>query len=135
MRPRLPFIEKMPQKAAGTRTEPPPSEPSAAGTLRADTAAAEPLEEPPEVSAGFQGLRVGPNSAETLEAVQPNSVVVVLAIRMAPAAFRRSTIGASCCATLVGKDPRAAGGLQPGAVEQVLHRDRNARAAGRAPRP
>jgi hypothetical protein len=37
----------MPQAAAGRRTEPPVSEPSAPNTRRAATAAPEPLEEPP----------------------------------------------------------------------------------------
>ena len=51
-----------PDSDAGMRTEPPPSLPSASGTMRAATAAAEPALEPPGVSAGFHGLRVVGNS-------------------------------------------------------------------------
>ena len=51
-------MPKMPHSAAGTRTEPPPSLPSASGTMPAATAAAEPALEPPGVSAVFHGLRV-----------------------------------------------------------------------------
>ena len=50
----------MPQSAAGWRTEPPVSEPSAAGTMRAATAAAEPPDEPPGTRPVSQGFRTGP---------------------------------------------------------------------------
>jgi hypothetical protein len=46
---------KRPQKAAGTRTDPPVSVPSASGTIPAATAAAEPLLEPPVVRPGKPG--------------------------------------------------------------------------------
>src|SRR5947209_19378949 len=59
-RPRLDFIPTMPQQAAGIRIEPPPSDPVAAGTIPAATAAAEPPEEPPAVRSRCQGLRVMP---------------------------------------------------------------------------
>ena len=49
-----------PHSAAGMRTEPAVSVPSASGTMPAATAAAEPPEEPPVVSAGFQGFLVAP---------------------------------------------------------------------------
>ncbi len=42
----------MPQKAAGTRTEPPVSVPSASGTAPPATADAEPLDEPPGMRCG-----------------------------------------------------------------------------------
>ena len=48
----------MPLLAAGTRIEPAPSLPSAKGTKRAATAAAEPPLEPPGVTASFHGLWV-----------------------------------------------------------------------------
>ena len=45
--------------AAGPRIEPPVSEPSAAGTSPAATAAPEPLDEPPVKCSRFHGLRAG----------------------------------------------------------------------------
>jgi len=48
---------EIPHSAAGWRTEPPVSEPSASGTSPAATAAAQPLDEPPGVRSGSQGLR------------------------------------------------------------------------------
>ena len=48
-----------PQQEAGIRTEPPPSEPCAIVTIPAATAAAEPPDEPPEVTAKFHGFREG----------------------------------------------------------------------------
>src|SRR5947209_1047447 len=59
-RPRLGFIPTIPQHAAGIRIEPPPSDPVAAGTIPAATAAAEPPEEPPGVRSPRHGLRVMP---------------------------------------------------------------------------
>ncbi len=53
----------MPQKAAGTRIEPPVSEPIAKGTAPAPTAEPEPLEEPPAQASVLQGFRPGPVKA------------------------------------------------------------------------
>ena len=50
----------MPHNAAGWRTEPPVSVPSAHQPSPAATAAAEPPEEPPGTRSVSQGLRVGP---------------------------------------------------------------------------
>ncbi len=85
----------MPVKLAGMRIEPPPSVPSASGAKRAATAAADPPEEPPGVLSLFQGLRVVPVSGLSVEPFQPNSGVVVLPSRTAPASRRRATDGAS----------------------------------------
>ena len=60
-----------------------------------DSAAAEPLLEPPVKCAGFQGLRVAPNSSLTVFAPVANSGVFVLASTIAPAALRRRTTSAS----------------------------------------
>ena len=60
MRSRWVLRPNSPQQDAGMRIEPAPSEPSAAGTMPAATAAAEPPLEPPGVCSGFQGLRVIP---------------------------------------------------------------------------
>ena len=56
----LGFIEKIPQKAAGIRSDPPPSLPSVSGTVPDATAAAEPELEPPVVRETSHGLRVVP---------------------------------------------------------------------------
>jgi hypothetical protein len=50
----------MPQRAAGCRTDPPVSVPSAHQPSPAATAAAEPPEEPPGTRPVSHGLRVGP---------------------------------------------------------------------------
>src|SRR2546426_12774365 len=58
--PQVVFSPVTPHAAAGTRTEPPASEPSAPKTRRAAAAAPEPLEEPPAMQSGVQGLRHAP---------------------------------------------------------------------------
>ena len=60
MRPRCGFSPKIPQLAAGMRIEPAPSEPVAAPTSPAATAAPLPPLEPPGVRPGSHGLRVAP---------------------------------------------------------------------------
>src|SRR5690606_21387316 len=62
MRPKDGLRPAMPQNEAGMRTEPPMSEPSATATQPDATAAPAPPEDPPDVLAGFQGLRVMPQS-------------------------------------------------------------------------
>jgi hypothetical protein len=86
----------LPQKAAGMRTLPAPSVPTASGPMPAATAAAAlPPEEPPGVLARFQGLRVRPVSGELVSPLQPNSGVAVLPSSTAPDSRRRATAGAS----------------------------------------
>ena len=77
-------------------TEPPTCVPSAAGTMRAATAAAEPDEEPPGVRAGSKGVVVGPGCAP------PNSAVTVLPSTTAPASRSAQTAALS----RFGKFPR-----------------------------
>src|SRR3981081_3834 len=89
---RMPTI---PQNAAGMRMEQPKSGPCASGTMPVAPATAEPPDEPAGLSAGFQGLRVGPNSALLVFAPQANSGVFVFARTMAPEALRRRTHSAS----------------------------------------
>src|SRR3546814_9056596 len=69
--------------------EPPVCVPKAIGTMPAATAAAEPLEEPPGVWAGFHGLRVGPGTANAY------SAVTVMPMGVAPAARSCATQEAS----------------------------------------
>ena len=64
----------------GRTVEPIVCDPSARGTMRAATAAAEPLDDPPGVCSRFQGLRVTAGSAKA------NSVVAVFPRMTAPAA-------------------------------------------------
>src|SRR5882757_10323850 len=93
-------IPTMPQNDAGIRIEQPKSVPCANGTMPVATATADPPEEPAGLSAGFQGLRVAPNTALTVLAPVANSGVLVLPNTIAPAAFRRRTASASSVATL-----------------------------------
>src|SRR5215470_7112946 len=99
VRPGVGRMPTIPQNAAGTRTEPPKSVPCAIGTMPVATATAEPPEEPAGLSAGFQGLRVTPNTALTVWAPAANSGVLVLASTIAPAALRRRTTSASSSGT------------------------------------
>jgi hypothetical protein len=87
----------MPQSAAGWRTDPPVSEPSAAGTTRAATAAADPPEEPPGTRSVSQGLSTGPKAEFSFEEPMANSSQLVLPTRTAPAALNFSMTVASYC--------------------------------------
>ena len=79
-------------------------------------------------------MRVGPKTSLKVCEPAPNSGVLVLPITTAPAARRRVTISASRLGDVVGVDPRAVGGADPGGVHQVLDRDRQAvQEAGRLP--
>src|SRR5262245_30060988 len=94
-RPKCALMPARPVKQHGMRTEPPPSVPSANGVIPAATDAAAPALEPPGVLARFQGWRVIPVNGLSPTGLQPNSLVVVLPMRIAPAALARSTAGAS----------------------------------------
>src|SRR5215510_4212095 len=67
-----------PQNAAGLPTDPTVCVPIAAGHIRAATAAAEPLLDPPGLCSRFHGFRVGPGSRFA------NTVVTVFPSTMAP---------------------------------------------------
>src|SRR5258708_11508377 len=99
-RPKCALMPTRPVKQHGMRTEPPPSVPSANGVMPAATDAAAPALEPPGVLARFQGWRVIPVSGLSPTGLQPNSLVVVFPINIAPAALARSTAGESMAATL-----------------------------------
>src|SRR3977135_1760226 len=73
LRARVGFNRTTPEAEAGTRIEPPPSLAWATGRMRAATAAPAPPDEPPDECAGFQGLRVGPNSQGRGVGIKPNS--------------------------------------------------------------
>src|SRR5438128_3077042 len=89
MRPSVGLSPTSPQYDAGRTLEPIVCVPSASGTVRAATAAAEPLDEPPGVHARFHGLRAGDGSYVA------NSVVWHLPRRIAPALLSRATDVAS----------------------------------------
>ena len=96
--PALGLWAKRPQKAAGTRIDPPMSLPSSAPVRPAATAAAPPPVLPPAVSAGFQGFVVRPNSLLTDCQSALATGTLVLPRITAPAARSRRTLGASSAA-------------------------------------
>src|SRR5262245_59549589 len=61
MRPNVVFSPVTPQQAAGIRTDPPVSEPSATSASSVATATAEPLDDPPGTSAASSGFTGVPN--------------------------------------------------------------------------
>ena len=85
----------IPQNAAGIRTEPPPSVPSASWPSPAATAAEAPPLEPPGVNAGSYGFRVMPVRVLSVTPFQANSGVVVLPITTHPASQVAAVTGAS----------------------------------------
>src|SRR5262245_21124291 len=94
MRPMLVLRPVIPHHAAGRRTEPPVSVPMAQGAMRAATATADPLLEPPGVRAilrshGFQGV---PRCWLVPQPPKANSTVCVLPMTIMPAliSFRAS---------------------------------------------
>src|SRR5919109_1270594 len=84
-----------PQNAAGCRTEPPVSEPSATGTISRATAEAEPPDDPPATRVRSCGLCVTPNAEFSVDEPIANSSRFVLPTMIAPAARSRRTTVAS----------------------------------------
>src|SRR6185437_17136209 len=80
-----------PHHAAGMRIEPMPSDPSAAPTRPAATAAALPPLDPPGARWRSHGLRVTPKVADSVNGQIVSSGTFVLPITTAPAARRRLT--------------------------------------------
>src|SRR6185503_8369303 len=83
------------QKAAGFRSDPPVSLPSAIGTIPQRRAAAAPPLLPPTVFARLKGFRVGPKTGLNVCEPAPNSGVFVFPSVIAPASRIRVTINAS----------------------------------------
>src|SRR5438445_13073444 len=98
-RPKVGFSPTSPQKLAGMRIDPAPSEPSASGASPAATAAAPPPVDPPGVSVRSHGLRDSPNSGLSVEPRQANSGKLVRPTKIAPAARRPATLGVSSVGT------------------------------------
>ena len=63
--------------------------PTASGQIPANSATALPPLLPPGVRSKFHGLRVTPDNGESVSGFQPNSGVVVLPKKTAPAARNR----------------------------------------------
>src|SRR5690606_22990100 len=82
-------------QAAGLRTDPPVSVPIDPAHNRAATAAPEPPELPPALSAVFHGLRTGPNPVDALVGPSANSCIPAFARMTAPAARNLRTSVAS----------------------------------------
>src|SRR5713101_5585414 len=114
MRPWVGLRPTTPQYPAGRSTEPTVWEPSASGTIRAATAAAGPLEDPPGVCSGFHGLRVGLGSRNA------KAVVVTLPRPSPPAARSRATDVASAEGTRWAKGPAPAVVGRPAASKMSL---------------
>src|SRR6478735_28041 len=91
----------MPQWDAGLRIEPPVSEPSAAGTNPAATAAPAPLDEPPVKCSRFHGLRAGGQGRSNEGPPWANSWVASLPVRMAPDLYSLRTVVASSEGTVL----------------------------------
>jgi hypothetical protein len=94
-RPYVGFTPTMPQKLAGWRTEPPVSDPRAAGTTPAATSAADPPDEPPGTRSGSIGCRTRPKAECSVDDPIANSSRFVFAAINAPAARSRVTTVAS----------------------------------------
>ena len=77
--------------AAGLRSEPPVSLPSAVATMRQASATAAPPLDPPALRPRPHGLRVTPYTWLKVCEPAPNSGVLVLPTATAPAAFMRAT--------------------------------------------
>ena len=94
-RPKVGLSPTMPQKPAGMRIEPPPSVPTCRAPMPSAAATPAPPLDPPDVRDRFQGLRARWPSGLSVTPFQPNSGVVVLPSRTAPASRSRAVAGAS----------------------------------------
>src|SRR5438046_156323 len=90
-RPYVGFTPTTPQNAAGWRTDPPVSEPSAMRTTPAATTPAEPPDEPPGTRSGATGFRAGPKALFSVDEPIANSSMFDLATMTAPAVRSRAT--------------------------------------------
>ena len=104
MRPCVVRMPNMPQKLAGTRTEPPVSVPSAKSHRPAATADAEPLDEPPGTRSGAFGLIGVPKCGLVPNMPQATSSVCVLPMQVAPAPSTVSTAGAVAAAAPLSRN-------------------------------
>src|SRR5262249_29141702 len=94
-RPYVGLSPTTPQKAAGSRTDPPVSVPSAAWHSRAAPATPEPPEDPPGPRAGSHGFRVTPSAEFSVDEPIANSSQLSFPTMTAPAARSRAVTVAS----------------------------------------
>src|SRR5207253_11144039 len=85
-RPYVGFIPTTPHSAAGCRTEPPVSVPSAHTACPDATAAADPADDPPGTRPRSHGFLVGPYAEFSPEDPMANSSLFVFPVRAEPAA-------------------------------------------------
>ena len=97
-RPQVVFKPTTPQQAAGIRTDPPVSVPSAVSASPAATATAEPLDEPPGRRCGSAGFTGIPDQAFVPAADQHSSDRLVLPTICAPDRRAAATTAASWAA-------------------------------------
>ena len=144
MRPNCPLMAASPVRQPGMRTEPPPSVPSAIERdRRRRPKQPRPALDPPGVFARFHGLRVMPVSGLSPTPLQPNSLVVVLPIRMRAGLFRALDRGRVRRSDIVRHAARAEREALAADRDQVLGRERHAvqqaeahrRASPHLPRP
>src|SRR5205807_8791584 len=112
-RPWVVLSPAIPQHAAGTRTEPPVSEPSATSASSLATATADPLEEPPGISAGSSGLTGVPYQGFVPSGSTASSCRLVFPTRRAPAlrapARHAASRSAGCALRSSAFDPAVVG--------------------------
>ena len=127
MRPTVVFSPTVPQRAAGMRTEPPVSLPSAIGTRPAPTATPDPLLDPPGAwGVACHGLCGVPWSWLMPTPPKANCTVCVLPTSTMPAAASRRTAAQSPRRHVAGQEPRARRGGLAGDVVEILDRVGNA---------
>ena len=90
MRPCVGLWPNIPQKAAGSRTDPPPSVPVASAHIPEATLAPAPPLDPPVVRPGSQGLLAAGKIFVNVSSLLPNSGVFVLPRMTAPDLRTRS---------------------------------------------
>src|SRR5437588_12023331 len=91
-RPKVGLRPTSPEKLAGMRIEPAPSEPSASGPSPAATAAAPPPVDPPGVRVRSHGFRDSPCSGLSVEPRHANSGKFERPTKIAPAARTLATL-------------------------------------------
>ncbi|SKX64337.1 Uncharacterised protein [Mycobacteroides abscessus subsp. abscessus] len=104
-RPRWSFSPYKPHHDDGSRIDPPPSPPIAAGTMPDATADAVPPDDPAVECRMFHGFRVYPCADVSVNGQMPNSGIAVIPRMTAPAARRRFTTSASSVAGVVNAAP------------------------------
>src|SRR5262249_37785291 len=115
-----------PQKLAGMRIEPAPSEPSASGANPAATAAAPPPVEPPGVRVGSQGLRDSPKSRLSVEPRPADRGKLGAPDEDRPGPPHPGTTRGSPGRDKAPHQTRAVRGALPGRPQVVLDRDGHA---------